>query len=155
MVWALLMCLANQIAAHFAPDKLAFVRDVFVVLIFPMVLFPIRNKRPGDSPVGGSGTSPMPKIGIEKPVKLLWVEGNCLWCSMVPLLWWRAYEAQTAAQASLNITRLGVVSGIGAVWSVAGAVWLTKLRVAAKLTSQIGPDGVIPLRQYFAELEVE
>jgi len=77
MVWALLMCLANQIAAHFAPDKLAFVRDVFVVLIFPMVLFPIRNKRPGDSPVGGSGTSPMPKIGIEKPVKLLWVEGNC------------------------------------------------------------------------------
>jgi hypothetical protein len=79
-----------------------------------------------------SGTSGMPKTGVEKSVKLLWVVGNCLWCSMVPLLWWHGYEAQTFAQASLNSTRLGLVSGIGLLWSLAGAAWLARLRNARK-----------------------
>ena len=74
----------------------------------------------------------MSKTGIEKSVKILWVVGNCLWCSMVPLLWWHAYEAQTAAQASLNSTRLLFVSGTGGLWSLAGAAWLAKLRKDAK-----------------------
>jgi len=69
----------------------------------------------------------MSKTGIEKLVKVLWVVGSCLWCSMAPLLWWQGYEAQTFAQASLDSTRLGMVSGIGALWSVAGAVWLANL----------------------------
>jgi hypothetical protein len=70
----------------------------------------------------------MSKTGMEKSVRLLWIVGNCLWCAIVPLLWWHAYEAQTFARASLNITRLGMVSGIGACWAVAGAVWLAKYR---------------------------
>jgi hypothetical protein len=74
----------------------------------------------------------MSKTAIEKSVRLLWVVGNFLWCSMAPLLWWHGYEAQTAAQASLNITRLGMVSGIGALWSVVGAVWLAKYRKTRK-----------------------
>jgi hypothetical protein len=51
---------------------------------------------------------------------------------MVPLLWWHAYDAHTAAQASLNTARLGMVSGVGALWSVVGAVWLKKLREPQK-----------------------
>jgi len=74
----------------------------------------------------------MPKTGIEKSLRLLWVVGNCLWCSMIPLMWWHAYEAQTAAKASLSIAWLGTVAGIGAVWSVAGAVWLAKRRNGVK-----------------------
>jgi len=74
----------------------------------------------------------MSEPGTEKSVKLWWVVGNCLWCSLVSLLWWHGYEAQTAAQASLNITRLGMVSGIGALWSVAGAAWLVKHRKTRK-----------------------
>jgi hypothetical protein len=70
----------------------------------------------------------MSKTGIEKSVKLLWVVGICLWCPMAALLWWHGYEALTFAQASLNLTRLGLVSGIGALWSVAGAIWLAKHR---------------------------
>lgn len=73
-------------------------------------------------------TSPMSKIGTEKSVRFLWVVGNCIWCSMIPILWWRGYEAQTATQASLNSTRLLFVSGIGGLWSVVGAVWLAKHR---------------------------
>ena len=71
-----------------------------------------------------SETSPMSKTGIEKSVRLLWVVGNCLCCFILPLLWWQGYEAQTAAHASLNITRLGIVSSIGILWAVAGAAWL-------------------------------
>jgi len=75
----------------------------------------------------------MSKISVEKWVKLLWVVGTCLWCSMIPLLWWHGYEAQTAMQASLNSTRLGMVSGIGVVWSVTGAAWLAKHRKPRKI----------------------
>lgn len=64
----------------------------------------------------------------EKSVKLLWIVGNCLLCFMIPLLRWHAYEAQTFAQASLNISRFGMISGIGVMWSVAGAAWLAKHR---------------------------
>jgi hypothetical protein len=70
----------------------------------------------------------MSKTGIERSVKLLWVVGTCVWCPMVALLWWHGYEAQTFAHASLNSTRLGLVSGIRVLWSLAGAVWLAKLR---------------------------
>jgi hypothetical protein len=79
-----------------------------------------------------SETSPMSKIGTEKPVRPLWVVGNCIWCSMIPILWWHAYEAQTAAQASLEGMRLLFVSGIGGVWSLAGGVWPAKLRKLRK-----------------------
>ena len=75
-----------------------------------------------------SETSPMSKTGIEKSVKLLWVVGIGVWGSMVALLWWHLYEAQTFAQASLNSTRLGLVSAIGIFWSLAGAAWLAKLK---------------------------
>ena len=74
----------------------------------------------------------MSKTGIERSLRLLWVVGNCLWCSMIPLMWWHAYEAQTSAQASLSIPWLGTAAGIGAVWSIAGAVWLAKRRNGVK-----------------------
>jgi hypothetical protein len=74
----------------------------------------------------------MSKTGVEKSVKLLWFVGNCFWCPMVLVLWWHGYEAQTFAQASRNITWLGMVSGMGACWSVAGAAWLAKLRKTRK-----------------------
>lgn len=70
----------------------------------------------------------MSKTGIEKSAKLFWLVGCCIWVPMILVLWWHGYEAQTAAQASLSITRLGVVSGIGVIWSVVGAAWLAKLR---------------------------
>lgn len=70
----------------------------------------------------------MSETGIENLVKLLWAVGNCIWCPMVLVLWWRGYKAQTFAQASLNMTWLGMVAGIGACWAVAGGVWLAKLR---------------------------
>ena len=70
----------------------------------------------------------MSKNGIEKSAKLLWVLGNCVWCPMVLILWWHGYQAQTFAQASLNSTRLGLVSAIGIFWSLAGAAWLAKLK---------------------------
>jgi Na+/melibiose symporter-like transporter len=70
----------------------------------------------------------MSKNGIEKSAKLLWVLGNCVWCPMVLILWWHGYQAQTFAQASLSIAQLGTVSGIGAIWSIVGAVWLSKSR---------------------------
>jgi hypothetical protein len=70
----------------------------------------------------------MSKIGIEKSVMLLWFMGTCVWCPMVLVLWLQGYETQTFAQASLNSTRLLFVSGIGVLWSLAGAVWLAKLR---------------------------
>jgi hypothetical protein len=68
------------------------------------------------------------KTGIEKLVKILWVVGNCVWCPMVLVLWWHGHESQTFARASFNATRLEMVSGIGVLWLVAGAVWLAKLR---------------------------
>jgi hypothetical protein len=74
----------------------------------------------------------MSKTPTERSVQLLWIAGNCFWCAMVPLLWWHAYDAHTAAQASLNTARLGMVSGVGALWSVVGAVWLKKLREPQK-----------------------
>jgi hypothetical protein len=74
----------------------------------------------------------MSKTGIEKSVKLFWVVGYCIWVPMVAVLWWHGYEAQTAAQASFNMTRLETVSVIGVIWSVAGAAWLAKLRKTRK-----------------------
>ena len=66
--------------------------------------------------------------GIEKAVILLYFKGTCVWCPMVLVLWWHGHETQTVAQASLNSARLLCVSGIGVLWSIAGAVWLAKLR---------------------------
>ena len=66
--------------------------------------------------------------GIEKTVILLYFMGTCVWCPMVLVLWWHGHEAQTVAQASLNSTRLLFAIGIGIFWSLAGAVWLAKLR---------------------------
>jgi membrane protein DedA with SNARE-associated domain len=70
----------------------------------------------------------MSKTGIEKSVRALWVVGIGVWCPTVALLGWHLGEAQTFAQASLNSTRLELVSGIGVLWSLAGAAWLAKLR---------------------------
>jgi hypothetical protein len=132
IMWALLMCIAGLITAHFAPHKVVFVPGLFLVLFVPMVLIPTHNSGRENSPIMRSGTSATSKIGIEVLFKLLWVAGSCLWCSMVLFLWWHGYEAQTAAQASLNITRLGMISGIGILWSVAGAAWLAKHRKTRK-----------------------
>jgi hypothetical protein len=66
--------------------------------------------------------------GIEKTVILLYFMGTCVWCPMVLVLWWHGHEAQTVAQASLYSTWLLFASGIGIFWSLAGAVWLAKLR---------------------------
>jgi hypothetical protein len=55
IVWALLMCIAGSIAAHFAPDKVTFVPGLFLVLFVPIVLIPIRNKRQGERPDHGIG----------------------------------------------------------------------------------------------------
>lgn len=68
------------------------------------------------------------KIGLEKSVKLLWIVGNCLWCSLIPLLWWHGWNSQTSAQASLNSTRLLCVSGFGVLWTFIGSACLAKLR---------------------------
>ncbi len=70
----------------------------------------------------------MSQTGIEQPVKWLWITGIVVWCSMVALLWWHGYEAQTFAQASLNSTRLGLVSVAGVFWSLAGGFWLARLK---------------------------
>ena len=70
--------------------------------------------------------------GIEKAVILLYFMGTCVWCPMVLVLWWHGHETQTVAQASLNSTRLLFVCGIGVLWSLAGAVWLAKLRKMRK-----------------------
>jgi hypothetical protein len=70
----------------------------------------------------------MPMAGIEKKVIILYFIGTCVWCPMMLVLWWYGREAQTFAQASLNSTRLACVSGFGVLWSIAGAVWLAKLR---------------------------
>jgi hypothetical protein len=80
----------------------------------------------GEQPITRSATSPILKTGIEKSVILLWFIGTCV--SMVLVLWWHGHETQTFAQASLNSTRLLFVSGTGVLWSLAGAVWLAKLR---------------------------
>jgi len=93
------------------------------------------------------GTGPVSKIGVEKSVKILWVVGNCLWCSIVLILWWHGYDAQTFAGAlahphwlfslftpgpAHSVTQagplIGLVSGLGICWSLAGQAWLTKLR---------------------------
>ena len=124
--------MAGLITANFEPHKVALVPGVFLVLFVPIVLLPIHDKRQGEQLKHATERSPMSKISVEKWVKLLWVVGTCLWCSMIPLLWWHGYEAQTAAQASLNSTRLLFVSGIGGLWSLAGAAWLAKLRKDAK-----------------------
>jgi hypothetical protein len=126
IVWVLLMCIAGSITALFAPNKAIFVPSLFLVLFVPMVLLPIRNSGKRNSPIKRS--DPTSNTGIE----LLWLMGNCIWCATVPLLWWHGYEAQTAAQASLNSTRLLFVSGIGGLWSIAGGVWLAKLRKTRK-----------------------
>ncbi len=68
------------------------------------------------------------KTAIERPVRLWWIVGNCIWCPLILVLWWHAYESQTFAQASLTVTWLEAVSSIGVLWSVIGAVWLAKLR---------------------------
>ena len=125
IVWVLLMCIAGSITALFAPHKAIFVPSLFLVLFVPMVLLPI-NSGKRNSPIKRS--DPTSNTGIE----LLWLIGNCIWCATVPLLWWHGYEAHTAAQASLNSTRLLFVSGIGGLWSIAGGVWLAKLRKTRK-----------------------
>jgi hypothetical protein len=51
---------------------------------------------------------------------------------MILFLWWHGYDAQTFAQASFNSTLLEMVAGIGAIWSVIGAVWLAKHKKDAK-----------------------
>jgi|HubBroStandDraft_1064217.scaffolds.fasta_scaffold1577241_2 hypothetical protein len=74
----------------------------------------------------------MSKTGIEKWVMLWWFIGTCVWCPMMLVLWRHGLETQTFAQASLNSTRLLFVSSIGVLWSIAGAVWLAKLRKTRK-----------------------
>ena len=69
------------------------------------------------------GMSLTSKTAKEKLVMLLWIVGNCVWCPMVLVLLWHQGDAQTFAQASANSTRLGMVSGLGTLWAVAGAVW--------------------------------
>jgi hypothetical protein len=70
----------------------------------------------------------MPKTATEESVMLLWFIGTCIWCPILLLLWWHGHEALTVAEASLNSSRLLIVSSTGVLWSVAGAVWLAKLR---------------------------
>jgi hypothetical protein len=47
VMWALLMCIAGLITAHFAPHSVVFVPGLFMVLFVPMVLIQIHNKRQG------------------------------------------------------------------------------------------------------------
>lgn len=49
IVWALLMCVAGLITAHFAPHKVFFVPGLFLVLFVPVVLIPLHNQRSGRS----------------------------------------------------------------------------------------------------------
>jgi len=93
------------------------------------------------------GTGAMSKTGVEKPVKILWFVGNCLWCSIVLILWWHGYDAQTFAGTPTHPhwllslftpgtahsvaqagPRIFLVSGMGICWSLAGQAWLAKLR---------------------------
>jgi hypothetical protein len=86
----------------------------------------------------------MPKPGTERPttklssiklvssIKLLWIAGIVVWCPMVLLLLHRQYQAQTFVQASLAGARLTYVALIGSFWSLAGSLWLAKLRKTSK-----------------------
>ena len=129
LLWAMPMCMAGLITAGFEPQNVVFVPCVFLALFVPMVLLALRHTPQMEKP-NPSETSPISKTGMEESVKLLWLAGNCFWCAMIPLLWWRGYEAQTAAQASLATTRLEMVAGFGGIWAVTGAVWLAKHRTA-------------------------
>ena len=94
----------------------------------------------------------MSKTGVEKSVKILWVVGNCLWCSIDLILSWHGYDAQTFAGAltrphgllSLFIPGpahsvmqagplIGLVSGLGICWLLGGQAWLAKLRKTRKI----------------------
>jgi hypothetical protein len=70
----------------------------------------------------------MSKTGMEKTVIFFYFIGTCIWCPILLLLWWRGHEALTFAEASRNSTRLLCVSSTGVLWSIAGAVWLAKLK---------------------------
>jgi hypothetical protein len=48
IIWALLMCIAGSITAHFAPDKVTLVPALLLVLFVPMVLMPRHHKRQGE-----------------------------------------------------------------------------------------------------------
>ena len=50
IMWALLMCIAGLITAHFAPQSVVFVPGLFLVLFVPLVLIQIHNKRQGEQP---------------------------------------------------------------------------------------------------------
>ena len=49
-MWALLMCIAGLITAHFGPHSVVFIPGLFLVLSVPLVLIPINNKRQGEQP---------------------------------------------------------------------------------------------------------
>jgi hypothetical protein len=78
----------------------------------------------------------IPETGIQKSIMFLWFIGICVWCPMSLFLWWHGHEAQTFAQASLNSTRLLTVSSTGVLWSLAGAVWLARLRKTKDLRAR-------------------
>jgi hypothetical protein len=87
------------------------------------------------------------KTGLERSVNLLWVVGNCLWCSIDLILFWHGHDAQTfagslthprwllslftpgpAGSAAQAVPLVLLVSGLGICWSLAGQAWLAKLR---------------------------
>lgn len=94
----------------------------------------------------------MSKTGVEKSVKILWVVGNCLWCSIDLILSWHGYDAQTFAgalthprwllslftpgsshSAAQAVPLVLLVSGLGICWILAGQAWLAKLRIPRKI----------------------
>jgi hypothetical protein len=117
-IWVITMCVASLITFQFTPHKVYLIPAISLVFFAPFVLIPLPRK----------GENPMPKTGRVTTVKLLWLWGSFVWCSLVAFVWWRGYESQTFAQASRTNTWVLFASGIGTLWSVAGGVWLEKIR---------------------------
>ena len=87
----------------------------------------------------------MSNTGVEKSVKVLWVVGNCVWCSVIFILSWHGYDAQAFSGALthpfrfLSLLTPGrsysimqalplelLVSGLGICWAFAGQAWLSR-----------------------------
>jgi hypothetical protein len=66
--------------------------------------------------------------GAKHSLKWFWIAGVVVWFSVVLLLSWHLYEAETLAQASFYETRLTSASIFAVFWGIAPAIWQARLK---------------------------